>query len=270
MAIAAWIVLLAVVYSNIATADAAFYFEDYTECGGVLPIRTGYVTPIDYNVLGDHNFCIWTLHAQTNVESVRIQATPPISSSDDYALIAYFWNGTDLTSQRLTSNNTDSIFKPPPSFLSLTSERYVSPRHVHITLTPTGNGSEPLKGSAFHLEAAEGELSYPENPLRQYKNNDQVSIVLPTRKFNNPETAKETKVKAVDVQSGHDIISVYELHYNWDTPLLQLLGRCSGTDEVSFVSHYAHPTIILFTADEDVTGKGFTVQWGNFSFKKEL
>jgi hypothetical protein len=257
--------------------DPYFHYEDYKECGGVVPISTIYTTTISYKegepFLGSE-FCIWTLLPHGSVERIKVEVTPDILDSELYGLIAYFWDGKDLTASRLRGNTANSTFDPPPSFLALSvnSAGTTTTAGIRIRITPTGKYSEALIGNAYHIEDGEGEFSYPEKGSLEnmYANNERISIVLPTRGFANPQTLKETKLKAVDVETDHDYISVYSIYWYWDSAYLGLVGRHSGQKNARFVTQYSHPIIILFACDDKISGKGFTVQWGRFSSKQKL
>jgi hypothetical protein len=241
-------------------------FEDYNQCGGVIPLNSLHTSTLSYDGQGlvpPYEFCVWTFLLRGDVDSLRMQVSPSITYTDGYALIAYFWGGKDLTSYRLTADDTDSTFEPPPAFLAFTSWGNTT-TSIRIFLTPAGKFTKQLKWLAYHFDKAEGKFSYPEEG--DYRSNDRVSVVLP------PRIADRSRVKGIkldfNTEFEHDVVAVYSLYYYWNSLNYKCLGKFSGEDEAYFETRYDFPIIILFTSDHKINDKGFTVEWGSFASKQ--
>ncbi|CAG7701813.1 unnamed protein product [Allacma fusca] len=250
-------------------------WDEYKECGGIVPLSMAYPTTIAYKEDETYNsteFCIWTLLPEENIKSVTIAIRHQFNDLGD-GIVAYFWNSTELWSQKIPHDEFVRLtFEPPPIFLAFSSDPVDQSVGFSINIYPSGTPGL-TRGRAFHFEKDEGEFSYPRKTTgeEKYENNERVSLVVQGVTGGDAQRMRKIVVKSVDTQPDSDFVSVYTLFRYYDEePNFLPRGRFSGNQTGEFPISSYYPTVYFFTSDDKITGKGFTTEWKNYRHKSEL
>jgi hypothetical protein len=237
----------------------------YSECGGVVPICAWSPTTISYTQ--GERFCVWTLLAEDNVTPVRMEIWQNITSLDD-GIVAYFWNSTGLTGYQLPHSNTNMTFEFPPLFLTFSSHTPNANNGLKVTFPGFAGPPSRFQHEAYHLEKDEGTFIYPQiqSGRVEYGNNERASIVvhpLPRE----TDKSKKVTLTMLGTELDYDFVHVYTFmsYRNYD-PIFR--GRFSGVGTFHFWTETFDPLVFLFTSDQRVTGKGFTIDFKNLQSKE--